>query len=193
MALALARARTAALRASAAPAKAVEAAGLSTPSVLTLCALAGVSRATAYAQQRAVVADATDLVLCQLIDGQYTHRPFYGTRRMAPFLESRGHTANRKRVRRLMRGMGLVGMAPGPNTGRPSTPPAHKIYPYLLRGVTITRPNQVWSTDINPAFAGAGSTSVSTTDSRIWWPSWIGTDAACCLGVSATAWMRRSA
>lgn len=127
---------------------------LITPSVRTQCALAGVSRATVYAHQRAVASDAvdavdaTDLLLCQLIDGQYTARPFYGTRRMVLFLESRGHIVNRKRVQRLMRGMGLAGMAPGPNTSRASAHPAHKIYPYLLRGVAITRPNQVWSTDI---------------------------------------------
>ena len=101
-----------------------------------------------YAHKRAVIVDVTDLVLCQLIDGQYTARPFYGTRRMTLFLGSRGHTVNRKRVQRLMRGMGLAGMAPGPNTSRTSTHPAHKIYPYLLRGVPITRVNQVWSTDI---------------------------------------------
>ena len=148
MALDLARACTAALRPFSAPAKAVEAALVPSPSVRTLCALAGVSRATVYAHQRAIIADAGDRVLCQLIDGQYTNRPFYGTRRMALFLKSRGHTVNRKRVQRLMRGMGLAAMAPGPNTIRVSTHPAHKIYPYLLRGAAITRPNQVWSTDI---------------------------------------------
>jgi len=150
MALDLARSCKVALTASIAPAKAVEAALVPIPSVRTLCALAGVSRATVYAHKRAVVADAdaNDLLLCHLIDGQYTARPFYGTRRMVLFLGSRGHTVNRKRVQRLMRGMGLAGMAPGPNTSRPSTHPAHKIYPYLLRGVPITRVNQVWSTDI---------------------------------------------
>ena len=151
MALDLARSCKAALTASIVPAKAVEAAQVPTPSVPSIrmqCALAGVSRATVYAHQRAVVADVNDLVLCQLIDGQYTARPFYGTRRMALFLGSRGHTVNRKRVQRLMRGMGLAAMAPGPNTSRASTHPAHKIYPYLLRGVPITRVNQVWSTEI---------------------------------------------
>ena len=112
------------------------------------CALAGVSRATVYAHTRPVETGATDLVLCQLIDEQYTARPFYGTRRMVLFLRGHGHTVNRKRVQRLMRGMGLAGIAPGPNTSRARTHPAHKIYPYLLRGVVITRPNQVWSTDI---------------------------------------------
>jgi len=150
MALDLARTCKAALTSFSVPAKAVEAAPVPSPSVRTQCALAGVSRATVYAHQRAVVAAAAadDLVLCQLIDGQYTARPFYGTRRMTLFLGSRGHTVNRKRVQRLMRGMGLAGMAPGPNTSRASTHPAHKVYPYLLRGVPIVRVNQVWNTDI---------------------------------------------
>ena len=78
MALDLARSFKAALTASIAPAKAVEDAQVPTPSVRTLCALAGVSRATVYAHQRAVVADANDLVLCQLIDGQYCSPPRWG-------------------------------------------------------------------------------------------------------------------
>jgi putative transposase len=65
---------------------------------------------------------------------------------MVVFLMSVGHRVNRKRVQRLMRQLGLAGMAPGPNTSRPH--PEHKIYPYLLRGVAVVRPNQVWSTDI---------------------------------------------
>jgi putative transposase len=65
---------------------------------------------------------------------------------MVVFLKSSGHTVNRKRVQGLMRNMGLAGMAPGPYTSRPH--PEHKVYPYLLRGVFVTRPDQVWSTDI---------------------------------------------
>ena len=65
---------------------------------------------------------------------------------MVIYLRTLGHCANRKRVRRLMRVLGLAGMAPGPDTSRPH--PQHKVYPYLLRGVEIERPNQVWSTDI---------------------------------------------
>ena len=91
--------------------------------------------------------DALDLRLLELIDAQYTRRPFYGSRRMVVYLqEEHGHTVNRKRVQRLMRVLGLAGMAPGPATSRPH--PEHKIYPYLLRGVAVVRPNQVWSTDI---------------------------------------------
>jgi putative transposase len=62
------------------------------------------------------------------------------------YLKEQGHTVNRKRVQRLMRVLGLAGMAPGPATSRPH--PEHKVYPYLLRGVAVVRPNQVWSTDI---------------------------------------------
>lgn len=113
------------------------------------CALAEVPRATAYRRRIAQVpddADAEDLLLCRLIDEEYTNRPFYGSRRMVVFLRTAGHIVNRKRVQRLMRSMGLAGMAPGPNTSKPH--PEHKIYPYLLRGVPVARPNQVWSTDI---------------------------------------------
>jgi len=110
------------------------------------CVLAGVSRATVYAQQKPKPVDELDLLHSRLIDAEYTRHPFYGTRRMVVFLASIGYTVNRKRVQRLMRLMGLAGMAPGPNTSRPH--PEHKVYPYLLRGVPIVRPNQVWSTDI---------------------------------------------
>ena len=115
--------------------------------VVQQCALAGLCRATVYAQRRPPVIDAGDLLHSRLIDEEYTRHPFYGTRRMVIFLEQLGHTVNRKRVRRLMRLMGLSGMAPGPNTSRPR--PEHPVYPYLLRGVPVVRPNQVWSTDIS--------------------------------------------
>jgi putative transposase len=90
--------------------------------------------------------DELDLLHSRLIDEEYTRHPFYGTRRMVVYLKTVGHRVNRKRVQRLMRLMGLAGMAPGANTSRPH--PEHKVYPYLLRGVPIVRPNQVWSTDI---------------------------------------------
>jgi putative transposase len=114
--------------------------------VVQQCVLAGVSRATVYAQRRPKPVDEGDLRLSHLIDEEYTRHPFYGSRRMVAFLGEQGHAVNRKRAQRLMRSMGLAGMAPGPNTSRPHT--KHKIYPYLLRGVPIVRPNQVWSTDI---------------------------------------------
>jgi putative transposase len=114
--------------------------------VVRQCTLLDVSRATVYTRRYAKHVDETDLLLCQLIDEEYTRRPFYGSRRMVVFLRKVGHCINRKRVQRLMRQMGLEGMAPGPNTSQPH--PKHRIYPYLLRGVAVTRPNQVWSTDI---------------------------------------------
>lgn len=113
------------------------------------CELAEVARSTVYRRLTAKMpqdADAEDLLLCHLIDEEYTNRPFYGSRRMVVFLRFVGHFVNRKRVQRLMRAMGLAGMAPGPNTSKAH--PKHKIYPYLLRGVPVVRPNQVWSTDI---------------------------------------------
>ncbi len=116
-------------------------------SVSRQCALAWVARSWVYGTSADLGRDALDLRLLELIDAQYTRRPFYGSRRMVVYLqEEHGHTVNRKRVQRLMRVLGLAGMAPGPATSRPH--PAHKIYPYLLRGVAVVRPNQVWSTDI---------------------------------------------
>ncbi len=110
------------------------------------CKLAGVSRATVYARQKPKDVDEDDELLKGLIDEEYTRHPFYGTRRMVVYLGRCGHTVNRKRTQRLMRAIGLAGMAPGPNTSK--THPQHKVYPYLLRGVAIERPNQVWSTAI---------------------------------------------
>jgi putative transposase len=110
------------------------------------CMLAGVCRATLYARQKPREVDESDLLLSDLIDKEYTKHPFYGSRRMAVVLREAGEKVNRKRVQRLMRVMGLAGMAPGPNTSKPH--PEHKVHPYLLRGVLVVRPNQVWSTDI---------------------------------------------
>lgn len=110
------------------------------------CELAGVSRATVYRPCVAVPVDEDDLALCALIDEEYTRHPFYGSRRMVVILLRLGWLVNRKRVQRLMRVMGLAGMAPGPSTT--VRHPGHKVYPYLLRGVAVVRPNHVWSTDI---------------------------------------------
>jgi len=110
------------------------------------CALIGVARSWVYRASTGESPGALDLVLLRLIDAQYTRRPFYGSRRMVVYLKEQGHAVNRKHVQRLMRVLGLAGMAPGPSTSKPH--PAHKVYPYLLRGVMITGPDQVWSTDI---------------------------------------------
>jgi len=74
-------------------------------------------------------------------DQQYTRTPFDGSRRMTVYLHGLGYAVNRKRVQRLMRLMGLEGVAPGPHTSRPH--PTHAIYPYLLRDLVIEHPNQV--------------------------------------------------
>lgn len=117
-----------------------------TVSVVRQCVLAGVSRATVYARQKPRLVDASNLLLSHLIDEEYTRHPFYGSRKMVVFLKTAGYPVNRKRVQGLMRNMGLAGIAPGPNTSR--SHPEHKVYPYLLRGVIISRRDQVWSTDI---------------------------------------------
>ena len=110
------------------------------------CELSSVPRSTIYSIWKPKEVDESDLLISHLIDEEYTRHPFYGSRRMVVFFEEAGYTVNRKRVQRLMRQMGLAGMAPGPNTSR--SKPEHEKYPYLLRGVEVIRPNQVWSTDI---------------------------------------------
>lgn len=114
----------------------------------TQCKLLSVTRSVVYAHKKRVqtAARTDDHQLLQLLDEEYTRHPFYGTRRMTQYLRGLGYVVNRKRVRRLMQTLGLAGMAPGPNTSKPH--PQHKLYPYLLRGVEVVRPNQVWSTDI---------------------------------------------
>jgi putative transposase len=108
------------------------------------CALFKIARSTLYYQPRNSSGD--ELEMMRLIDEQYLRTPFYGSRSMTTHLRRLGYTINRKRVRRLMRQMGLRSIAPTPDASKPC--PQHKVYPYLLRDVSITRPNQVWATDI---------------------------------------------
>jgi putative transposase len=110
------------------------------------CELAGIARSTVYAPRLVGEPDAEELLLLTTIDAEYTRHPFYGRRKMTVYLRGLGYRINRKRGQRLMELRGLAGMAPGPNTSRPH--PQHTVYPYLLRGVEVTRPNQVWSSDI---------------------------------------------
>jgi len=110
------------------------------------CELAGVARSTVYAPELVAVASEEELEFLGLIDAEYTRHPFYGSRKIRKYLCDLGYKINRKRVQRFMRVLGLAAMAPGPNTSHPH--PEHKVYPYLLRGVAVTSPNQVWSTDI---------------------------------------------
>ncbi len=90
--------------------------------------------------------DEVELMLLRLLDEEYTRHPFYGSRKMTVWLRDQGHAVNRKRVQRLMRILGLIAMVPGPNNSKKH--PEHTVYPYLLRGLRVVRPNQVWSTDI---------------------------------------------
>ena len=107
------------------------------------CSLLGLARSSFY--YTPAQASEEDLVLMRLLDEEYTRHPFYGSRKMVTYLHDQCYPVNRKRVQRLMRQMGLAGVPPGPQTSRPQ--PAHKIYIYLLRGVTIDRCDYVWSTD----------------------------------------------
>jgi putative transposase len=113
-------------------------------SVVTQCRLLKVARSSLYWRPAAVSDD--DLRLMRRIDEQYLATPFYGARRMVAVLRRDGWTVNRKRVRRLMRIMRIEAIYQRPNTSRRH--PDHVVYPYLLRGLVIDRPNQVWCTDI---------------------------------------------
>ncbi len=115
-------------------------------SVRRQCQLAGVARSTVYAAKTARVVKDPDFELLRLLDEEYTRHPFYGTRKMVRYLKTNGYTVNRKCVQRLMRILGLVAMMPRPNTSKKH--PQHQVFSYLLRGLSVCRPNQVWSTDI---------------------------------------------
>jgi len=112
--------------------------------VVRQCELLGLARSSAY--YKPVGVSATDLRLMRLLDEQYTRTPFYGVRRMTAWLQGAGEAVNHKRVARLLRTMGLMAVYPKPRLSQPA--PGHRIYPYLLRGVTVARVDQVWSTDI---------------------------------------------
>ena len=108
------------------------------------CELLDVARSSAYYHPEPV--SEADLALMRLIDEIHLKRAFYGSRRMRDELEDRGHKVNRKRIQRLMRQMGLRALYPRRRTSQPGK--GHKIYPYLLRDLSIERANQVWATDI---------------------------------------------
>ena len=113
-------------------------------SIRRQCELLGLNRATFYYQPASETPE--NLRLMGLIDKQYTQSPFYGWPRMTAFLRRAGYAVNHKRVQRLMGLMGLQAIYPKPRTSIPARD--HKVYPYLLRGLVITRPDQVWSSDI---------------------------------------------
>jgi putative transposase len=121
-------------------------------SVRRQCALLSLARSGVYRPVAAT--DETDLGLMRRIDELFLAHPFLGSRRMARMLSRDGAPVNRKRVQRLMRLMGIEALGPKPNTSKPA--PGHKIYPYLLRGLTIERPNHVWAADITYIPIGQG-------------------------------------
>jgi putative transposase len=89
---------------------------------------------------------AENLQVMRFLDEQYLKTPFYGVRRMTAALNAGGYAVNEKRARRLLRLMGLEAIYPKPNLSKPA--PGHRIFPYLLRHLEITRPGQVWAIDI---------------------------------------------
>ena len=108
------------------------------------CRLLLLSRSVLYYTPAGETAE--NLMLMALIDRQFLETPWYGSRQMARWLRRQGHCVGRHRVRRLMRKMGLTPIYQPPKTSQPH--PQHKVYPYLLKGLEITRPNHVWCADI---------------------------------------------
>lgn len=106
--------------------------------------LLGLCRSSLYYEP--VGPSAREIAIKHRIDELYTKHPIYGSRRMTAVLGREGWSVSRPTVQGYMREMGLAGVAPGPNTSRPS--PEHKVFPYLLRNLEISRPNQVWGIDI---------------------------------------------
>jgi putative transposase len=116
-------------------------------SLIRQCHLIGLPRASYYYQPvNAGLESNENLRYMELIDRKYTERPFYGSRRMAHYLQTQGCRVNRKRVQRLMQVMGLAAIYPRPKTSKPASD--HKVYPYLLRGLSIEQVDQVWCADI---------------------------------------------
>ena len=113
-------------------------------SVRRQCALLGLAAASYY--YRAQPESVENLLYQRLLDEEYTRHPFYGVRKMTVWLQLQRHAVGPKRVRRLLRAMGLMAIYPKPRLS--FNPLAHKRFPYLLKGLAIVRPNQVWSTDI---------------------------------------------
>lgn len=108
------------------------------------CELLGLTRSMLYYLPIGVSAE--DVALMKEIDRLFTKWPFYGSRKILLELRNAGHVVNRKRVQRLMQLMGLQALVPGPHTSKPH--PDHPIYPYLIGGIDVVRPNQVWAVDI---------------------------------------------
>jgi putative transposase len=110
------------------------------------CQLLGLGRSSLYYRRQADTHYNERLM--RLMDEQYLRTPFYGVPRMTEWLRRQGHAVNQKRVRRLLRAMGLEAIYPRRKQGLSQADQQHKVYPYLLRGLAITRPDQVWAADI---------------------------------------------
>ena len=121
-------------------------------SVRRQCALVGVARSGVYRAGKP--ANDNGVALMRRIDELFTAWPFLGSRRMTAMLRAEGASVNRKRVQRLMRLMGIAALGPKPRTSKPA--PGHRIYPNLLRNVTIERANHVWAADITYIPIGRG-------------------------------------
>jgi putative transposase len=121
-------------------------------SVRRQCELLGLSRSSFY--YRASPESADNLRLMRLLDEEYTRHPFYGSRKLTQWLQKQYQEVNRKRVQRLMRIMGLEAIYPKPRLSQAGL--GHLLYPYLLRGVQVTRADQVWSADITYVPLSAG-------------------------------------
>lgn len=118
--------------------------GSELPSVRKQCEILNLSRSTKYYEPAPTSAD--NLALMKVIDKLAMAHPYWGSRNVVLELRSQGFAVNRKRVQRLRRIMGIESLSPKPNLSKPNE--AHKKYPYLLRGVSVERANQVWATDI---------------------------------------------
>ena len=117
---------------------------LQQPSISRQCEMLGIRRSSYYYRTKPIKRD--DLELMRQIDEMYLQNPSLGSRSISRQLKRQGQKVNRKRIQRLMRLMGIEAVYPKPRTSRPH--PQHRVYPYLLRDLTIDRSNQVWAADI---------------------------------------------
>jgi len=147
------------------------------------CKLLSISRSTFYYQPTGETA--LNLVLMRQIDEQFLETPFFGVRQMTWHLRNEGHLVNEKRIRRLMRLMGLMPIYQKPNTSKSAM--GHKTYPDLLKGLRVIRPNQVWAADITYLLFRCSEAFC------IWSPSWTGTPARCWPGGYLIRWRLTSA
>jgi putative transposase len=115
-------------------------------SISCQCELLQLPRSSYYIPRSSLAKGPANLDLMMLIDEVFLRHPFYGNRKLTAYLNRKGMAVNRKRIQRLMRLMGLESVAPKPNTSRQRK--GHKVYPYLLKKMSITEPDQVCCSDI---------------------------------------------